>query len=106
MATFYQNSDLLYKYTIKLKAGSTQESDIVGIEFMLGNIEKLYPSDFVEKVSTGVYSIRFTQEDTIGLLEGVIPTQARVKFSNGRIVPSNIVYADVKRTLSKKVWGS
>lgn len=106
MATFYQNSDLFYRFNIRIKSGAYNESDVVGVEFTLGDIQKIYPSGEVEKVGNGAYSIRFTQEETLGLTEGVVPTQARVKFSSGNVVPTNTIYADVKRTLSKKVWGA
>jgi CRISPR/Cas system Type II protein with McrA/HNH and RuvC-like nuclease domain len=103
MATFYQNSDLFYKYKVKIKSGEYNESDIVRVEFTLGEVQKVYPSSDVEKVDDGIYSIRFSQEETLKLAEGVVSTQARIMFSSGNIVPTNIVYAQVKKTLSEKV---
>ena len=104
---FYQNSDLIYEYTITIKSDENVENQIVGVEFVLGEneeIKKYYPSNSVEKPVDGVYHIHFTQNDTILLPTGVIPTQANVKFRSGHIIPTNIVYVDVKRNLSKKVW--
>ena len=105
MATFYQNSDLFYKYKVKIKSGAHSEGDIVGVEFTLGNIQKKYPSNEVEKVADGEYVIRFTQADTLNLGAGVVETQARLVFRNGNVVPTKTAYADVKRTLSNKILG-
>ena len=103
MATFYQSSDLFYEFSIKIKDSSLTSMEIELIEFTIGSIKKIYPSDEVKYLSNGVYSIRFTQEETAKFLTGEVATQARVKFSSGNVIPTNIVTADVKHSLSKAV---
>ena len=70
------------------------------VEFMLLNLQKLYPGD----VSFDGEKFHFpvTQEETFQL-PALCPMQIRVKFKSGNVVGSEVQKINVKYSLSKVV---
>lgn len=92
----YQNSAYWYDIEIEdLKDIST----IQKVEFSFGELKKEYPSDNV-LFENGVFRVRFSQPETVAL-NGIVDIQARVKFGNGDVLPTNIERGNVVSTVSK-----
>ncbi len=91
-----------YELAIELRSddGIISASDIIKAEFVFGNIVKNYPE---EVTHDGVkFIMNLTQEETFSLSRDT-PYQARVKFADGTVKGSPILFTDHLVSLSKEV---
>lgn len=98
---FGQNTDLEHEVTITVDGAPLDMTIVELVEFMFGDLRKVFPSDDVIYKS-GKFYVHLTQEETQSF-SGSLETQVRVKFTNGNVPLAKKKTVWVEEALSKEI---
>lgn len=100
---FLQGDTYNLPVSLSDKDGLLDVSLISEVEFMFGNIRKLYPNDVTYDEVKGVFYIPLSQQETFSMINNEIECQARVKFNGGSVKGTRIIKMRVMDSISKAV---
>lgn len=93
-----------YRLPISLEVNSNDiDLAVVGlIEFSVGALTKKYPDEVTYDTERKVFLFPLTQSETFRM-QGSVPYQCRIKFSDGNVLGTPIYHANVRDSISKVV---
>ena len=91
-----------YRLEIELTDGTSpiDPDSIAKVEFVFGDKTKLYPSEVT--LEGGKFIVPFTQAETLAM-QDMIRYQARILFTDNQVKGTDILYGNVKASLSEEV---
>lgn len=96
-----QNTDLIHEISVRVDGNPLVIDEVEVVEFMFGDLQKLYPSNSVV-FEDRVFKVHLTQEETQEFGR-FVSVQVRVKFNNGRVPLSSKKVLPVTEALSREV---
>lgn len=87
MATIIKQGDAYaLPVGVTLNGAAIAQEDIDTVEFMLGDVRKLYPADATFNPEDNCFYVNLTQEDTFSLpANSAVNLDVRVKFVGGNV---------------------
>ena len=76
-----------YRIPVSVSVGDKLLSidDVSAVEFMLGNVRKLYPGEVEFDAATNMFNIPLTQSESFAFPIGGLSLDIRVKFVGGEV---------------------
>lgn len=106
MATIIKQGDAYpLPVGVTLNGAAIAPEDIETVEFMLGDVRKLYPTDATFNPEDNFFYVNLTQEDTFSLpANSSVNLDVRVKFVGGNVLGiKKMQYATIVDAVSEEV---
>lgn len=82
-----QGDECVIPVRINVNGQPLNIDDVERVEFMTGNVRKVYPDEAEFDSESGCFRVRLLQEDTLSLPEDdAVRFDVRVKFSGGCVI--------------------
>ena len=101
MANIQQGATPTHRFAIPFSADYVERAVVTYVQGGTKVVEKLLGAD---AITGDQLSVSLTQEETLAFDEKAdVKIQLKVKLTNGKVLPSNVIYASVSEVLNKEV---